>query len=121
MRGERELLLDTSRKVFMIDRSDETVERGLLLAVLKWGGGKMQLTGSDEFIKQAITIAADKKIRMQRHLTRCHLDDVRFKQRRDDVGRDQVIGREQPSIADRTFEPAALHPILSEQVVGEAG
>lgn len=48
-RAGRELMLDTGRKAHMIELSDEAVEQGLRLAAQKWGG-KMQLTGSDEFI-----------------------------------------------------------------------
>lgn len=57
---------------------------------------------------------------LQRHLIRCHLDDVGFKQRRDDVGRDEVIGREQAGVADRTFAGAAINLIFNDQVAGEA-
>lgn len=63
-RAGRELLVDAGRKVYMIDMSDQTVEQGLRLAAIKWGG-KMQLSGSDEFIKQAITIAANKGINIE--------------------------------------------------------
>ena len=48
-------------------------------------------------------------------------DDVGFKQRRDDVGRDEVIGREQACIANRPLERAAIYPILNDQVAGKAG
>lgn len=64
IRDGRELLLDTRRKVFMIDTSEETIERGLLLAALKWGG-KMQLTGDKDFIRTAIEIAARKKMHIE--------------------------------------------------------
>ncbi len=60
-------------------------------------------------------------VTLQRHLAGRHFDDVGFKQWRDDVGRDEVIGREQPGVADRTLEGAALYPILNDQVAGEAG
>ena len=38
----KELLVDTGWKLYMVDISDETVERGLRLAAQKWGG-KMNL------------------------------------------------------------------------------
>lgn len=63
-RAGRDLLVDAGRKVYMIDTSDQAVEQGLRLAAIKWGG-KMQLTGSDEFIRQAITIAANKNMRIE--------------------------------------------------------
>lgn len=50
-------MLDTGRRLYMIDQSREAIEQGLRLAAQKWGE-KMQLTGTDEFIKQAIEIAA---------------------------------------------------------------
>lgn len=64
IRNNRELLVDAGRRVYMIDTSDETIEQGLRLAAIKWGG-KMQLTGSQEFIAQAITIAAENNLRIE--------------------------------------------------------
>ena len=63
-RAGRELLVDAGRKVYMIDTSDQTLEQGLRLAALKWGG-KMQLTGSDAFIAQAIRVAAKKNLHIE--------------------------------------------------------
>lgn len=63
-RAGRELLVDAGRKVYMIDVSDQTVEQGLRLAAIKWGG-KMQLIGSDEFIVQAVTVAANKGMNIE--------------------------------------------------------
>ena len=63
-RAGRELLLDTGSKVYMLDVSEAAIEQGLRLAAQKWGG-KMQLTGTDAFIKQAIEVAARKNMRIE--------------------------------------------------------
>lgn len=63
-RAGRELMLDTGRKVHMIELSDESVEQGLRLAAAKWGG-KMQLSGTDEFVRQAVEIAARKNMHIE--------------------------------------------------------
>lgn len=55
---------------------------------------------------------------LERELARCHLDDVRFKQRGDDVSGDHVRFSQKPSLAHRPFEHAALYPILNDQVAG---
>jgi len=60
-RAGRELMLDTGRRLYMIDQSGEAIEQGLRLAAQKWGG-KMQLSGTNEFIKRAIEIAAHKNM-----------------------------------------------------------
>ena len=60
-RGGRELLLDTGRKIHMIDQSQSAIEQGLRLAEQKWGR-KMALTGSDEFVWQTIQVAALKNM-----------------------------------------------------------
>jgi conjugative relaxase-like TrwC/TraI family protein len=62
-RDGRELLLDTGRAVHMIEQSADAIEQGLRLAAQKWGG-KMQLTGSNEFLRQAIEIAAQKNMQI---------------------------------------------------------
>lgn len=66
-------------------------------------------------------VAGADLVTLQRHLCCGHLDDVGLEQRRDDVGRDQVIRREQPSVANRPLERAALYPILHNEVAGETG
>lgn len=63
-RAGRELLLDTGRKVYMLDTSETAIEQGLRLGAQKWGG-KMQLTGTHEFVRQAIEIAARKDMHIE--------------------------------------------------------
>lgn len=63
-RQNREVLIDAGRKVVMIELSEDAIEQGLRLASIKWGG-KMQLTGDDSFIRQAIGIAARKKLHIE--------------------------------------------------------
>lgn len=60
----KELLVDVGRKLFMVDRSSDTIERGLRLAAQKWGG-KMTLGGSDDFIRQVIEVAAHKNMKIE--------------------------------------------------------
>lgn len=48
----------------MIDQSDDAIEQGLRLAAQTWGG-KMQLTGSNNFLRRAITIAAQKNMQIE--------------------------------------------------------
>lgn len=60
----REMIVDTGRKVYMIDTSDQTLEQGLRLAAIKWGG-KMHLSGSELFIRQAVTVAAKKNLNIE--------------------------------------------------------
>lgn len=85
----------------MIDRSDETDERGLLLAVLKWDG-KMQLTGSDEFIAQAITIAAHKKMQIEFSNPdhNAALKDLKFKIHMGEMEIANLASREKQRIQD---------------------
>lgn len=63
-RDRKKLLVDTGRKLFVVDVSDETTERALRLAAQKWGG-EMNLAGTDEFIKQAIDAAARKNMQIE--------------------------------------------------------
>ena len=55
-------------------------------------------------------------VSLQRQLVRSHLDHHRLKQRRDDVGRDQVRFRQQPGIAHWSLEGASIKPVLDHQV-----
>jgi hypothetical protein len=73
------------------------------------------------YIVNADTVPRTDLMPLERHLSGRDLDDVGFKQRRDDVGKDKMVGREQASVTDRTFERAALYPILNDQVAREAG
>lgn len=63
-RAGRELLLDTGRKVYMLDTSETAIEQGLRLGAQKWGG-KMQLTGTHKFVRQAIEIVARKDMHIE--------------------------------------------------------
>ena len=61
-------------------------------------------------------------IALQRHLAVRHLDQLRVEQWRQDVPRrrrDRHI--EQPRVADEAPEPAALVPILDNEVAGMSG
>jgi len=63
-RSGRELFLDTGRKIYVTERSEESIEQSLRLAMQKWGS-KMQLTGTEAFINQTIQVAALKNMPLE--------------------------------------------------------
>lgn len=92
-RAGRELLLDTGRKVVMIDTSEAAIEQGLRLAAQKWGG-KMQLTGTHEFVNKAIEIAARKDMHIE-FGDRAQNDALQELKKRISVGRQRAAKYEE--------------------------
>lgn len=61
-------------------------------------------------------------VTLQRHLAVCHLHELRVEQRRDGVPRRRWYRHvQQPRLADESTEPAALVPILNNEVARIAG
>jgi hypothetical protein len=64
VQDRKELLVDTGRRLYVLDVGDESVERGLQMAATKWGG-KTELKGTSEFIRQAVEVAARKNMSIE--------------------------------------------------------
>lgn len=55
----RQLFIDTARMVYVVDRSDNAVEKAMRLALAKFGSKGFAIHGPPDFIEQVIRIAAE--------------------------------------------------------------